>query len=63
VKSALEETIKILILLHSEFWGVTLLDGCVSMIAKKGLLTHKKSGLLFYHSMLISAIIAMSVEF
>ncbi len=57
----MEKTIEILILLHAGFGGIALLAGLVSMIAKKGRKVHKKSGLLFYYSMLISAITAMVV--
>ncbi len=59
----MEQTIKILIYIHAGFGGIALLAGLVSMMAKKGLKLHKKSGLVFYYSMLISAIIAMIVAF
>ena len=59
----MEQTINILIYIHAGFGGIALLAGLVSMIAKKGLELHKKSGLVFYYSMLISAIIAMIVAF
>ncbi len=59
----MEQTIKILIYIHAGFGGIALLAGLVSMIAKKGLELHKKSGLVFYYSMLISALIAMIVAF
>jgi len=59
----MEPTIKILIYIHAAFGGIALLAGLVSMIAKKGLEIHKKSGLVFYYSMLVSAVTAMVVSF
>ncbi len=59
----MEQTIKILIYIHAGFGGIALLAGLVSMVAKKGLELHKKSGLIFYYTMLISAITAMIVAF
>ncbi|WP_291867209.1 DUF2306 domain-containing protein [Maribacter sp.] len=59
----MEETIKILIYTHAVFGGIALLAGFVSMVAKKGLAIHKKSGIVFYYTMLISAITAMIVAF
>lgn len=59
----MERTISILIFIHAAFGGIALLAGLVSMIAQKGLAVHKKSGLIFYYSMLISSITAMVVAF
>lgn len=59
----LEKIAEILIYLHAGFGGIALLAGLLSMIAKKGLAIHKKSGLVFFHTMLISAITAMIVAF
>lgn len=57
----MEKTIQILIYGHATFGGIALLAGLVSMIAKKGLQLHKKSGLVFYYTMVISAITGMFV--
>ena len=59
----MEQTIKILIYTHAAFGGIALLAGLVSIIAKKGLAIHKKSGLVFFYTMLISAVTAMIVAF
>lgn len=57
----MEQAITILIYIHAAFGGIALLAGLVSMIAKKGQKLHKKSGLVFYYTMLISAITALVV--
>lgn len=57
----MEKTIQILIYIHAAFGGIALLAGFVSMIAKKGQIVHKKSGLFFFYAMMISGIIAMLV--
>lgn len=59
----MEQVIKVLIYIHAGFGGIALLAGLVAMVAKKGLTVHKKSGLAFYYTMLISAITAMLVAF
>ena len=55
------QTIQILIYIHAGFGGIALLAGLLSIIAKKGSKLHKKFGLLFYYTMLISAVTAMIV--
>jgi len=57
----MEQTIKILIYIHAGFGGIALLAGLIPLIAKKGLQLHRKSGLVFYYSMLMSAITAMVI--
>ena len=57
----MENTIQILIYIHAAFGGIALFAGFISMLAKKGNSIHKKSGLLFYYSMIISGAIAMFV--
>ena len=57
----MEETIQLLIYIHAFFGGIALLAGLVSMIATKGNAVHKKSGLWFFYSMVISGAIAMFV--
>jgi uncharacterized membrane protein len=59
----MEQTIKILIYIHAAFGGIALLAGLVSIIAKKGLAIHKKSGIVFFYPMLVSAVTAMIVAF
>ena len=57
----MEKTIQILIYIHAAFGGIALLAGSVSIIAKKGKNIHRKSGLVFFYSMMLSGIIAMIV--
>ena len=57
----MEKTIQILIYIHAAFGGFALLAGLVSIIAKKGKNIHRKSGLIFFYSMMLSGIIAMIV--
>ncbi|WP_025743339.1 hypothetical protein [Aquimarina pacifica] len=57
----MEKTIQILIYIHAAFGGISLLTGLISMIAKKGRSVHKKFGLFFFYSMMLSGIIAMIV--
>ncbi len=57
----MEKTIQILIYIHAAFGGIALLTGLISIIAKKGKPIHKKFGLIFFYSMMLSGIIAMIV--
>lgn len=44
----MEQTINLLIFIQVGFRGIALLAGFVSIIAKKGLELHKKSGPVFF---------------
>ena len=57
----MEKTIQIFIYIHAAFGGFALLAGLVSIIAQKGKNIHRKSGLIFFYSMMLSGIIAMIV--
>ena len=57
----MEKTIQILIYIHAAFGGIALLTGFISMVAKKGKKIHKKFGLFFFYSMMLSGIIAMVI--
>lgn len=59
----MENIIQILIYIHASFGGIALLTGLISIISKKGSSIHKKSGLIFFYSMLLSGLIAMVVSF
>lgn len=59
----MEPLIKIFIIIHATFGGIALVAGFIAMIAKKGLKTHKISGIVFYYTMLTSAITAMLISF
>ena len=58
----IEETTQILIYVHAAFGGIALLTGLVSILAKKGKKIHRKSGLIFFYSMLLSGITAMIIS-
>jgi uncharacterized membrane protein len=57
----MEKTIQILIYIHASFGGIALLAGLISIIAKKGNNIHRKFGLIFFYSMMLSGIIALIV--
>lgn len=57
----MEKTIQILIHIHAVLGGFALLAGLVSITTKKGKNIHRKSGLFFFYSMILSGIIAMIV--
>ncbi|MGO3182054.1 MAG: DUF2306 domain-containing protein [Aequorivita sp.] len=59
----MEQTIQALIYIHAGFGGIALLSGLISIIAKKGNAIHKKFGLIFFYSMIISGVTAMIVSF
>ena len=56
-----ESTIQILIYIHVISGAIALLSGAISLVVKKGGFLHRKSGLVFVFTMLISAIVSMSV--
>lgn len=58
----MENTIQILIYIHAVFGGIALFSGLISIIARKGNTIHKKSGLFFFYSMMLSGIIALLVS-
>lgn len=57
----MEKTIQILIVIHATFGGISLLSGFIAMMAKKGRKVHKKSGLIFFYSMILCGLSAMIV--
>lgn len=58
----MEQTIRYAILLHAALGGIALLCGLISILARKGGLVHKKSGLIFTWSMILTGSIAMIVS-
>lgn len=52
----LEKIIQILILIHLGFGGIALVSGLFALIVIKGSKIHKKSGIVFFYTMLASAI-------
>lgn len=57
----MENTAQILILIHAATGGVALLGGTLALMTKKGGRIHKRSGLVFFYSMLLSAFLALTV--
>ena len=57
----MEQTIKILIYLHAFFGGVGLISGLATIFARKGGISHKKTGRIFSWSMIISSLISLIV--
>ena len=56
-----EATIQTLILLHIVFGATALLSGSIALIVKKGGFVHRKSGLVFVVTMLVSAVLSMII--
>lgn len=48
--------------IHAPLGGIALLSGGVSLVSKKGSPLHKKSGKVFFYSMLLSAFSALVVS-
>ena len=57
----LETFVLSLIIIHANLGSIALLAGFLSLAVKKGEKLHKKSGLIFYYSMLASALTAMII--
>jgi len=57
-----ENIARILIFTHVGFGGIALISGAISIIAKKGNWLHKKSGKVFYYTLLKSALISLVVS-
>lgn len=57
----MNEIIPYLIFIHAAFGGVALISGGVALSSKKGGKWHKRSGKLFFISMLISAMLSLIV--
>lgn len=57
-----EQLIQIFIYFHALFGGIALLSGFLSLASKKGKSIHKKSGKLFYYTMLLSALTALIIS-
>jgi uncharacterized membrane protein len=57
----MEKFIQNLIYFHAALGGIALLAGTIALIAKKGSMLHKKTGLVFYYAMIFSATTAMFI--
>lgn len=51
-----------LIIVHAGLGGLALLSGLIALVTKKGSRIHKKSGITFFFSMLISALVSLIVS-
>lgn len=58
----MEKTIPILIIIHAACGGIALCAGLISMVAQKGKIVHRKSGLVFFYSMVLCGISALIVS-
>jgi uncharacterized membrane protein len=58
----LERIAKIIIYIHAGFGGIALLTGGIALMVKKGGKVHKKSGKVFFISMLSSAVFALLIS-
>ena len=58
----LEKLIQLFIYIHAGFGGIALLTGGIALGTKKGSSVHKKTGLIFYYSMLISALFSFVIS-
>ena len=58
----LQDIIVIGIIIHACFGGLALLAGSISIISKKGGVTHKKAGKIFYYGMLLSGCAALIIS-
>ena len=57
----MENTAQILIYIHAATGGIALLGGTLALMTKKGGRIHRRSGLVFFYSMLLSALLALIV--
>ena len=57
----MEAAIQVLIYIHAAFGSIALLTGLVAVIARKGKTIHKKFGLVFYYTMILSGTSAMLI--
>lgn len=56
------DIVQILIYIHAFLGGIALISGSAAIFSKKGNKTHRKSGLIFYYSMLFSSITALLIS-
>lgn len=58
----INELSRILIIIHAGFGGIALIAGLISLIAKKGNRSHKKSGKVFYYTLMISVTMSLVIS-
>lgn len=57
----MESVIKIFICIHAFFGGIGLIAGMASVLLKKGIALHKKSGKIFSASIIINSVIVLPI--
>lgn len=57
----IERVIQFLVYFHAVLGGVALVAGGIALIVPKGMLWHRRSGIVFFYTMLSSAILAMVI--
>ena len=57
----IEQIARILIFIHAGFGGIALISGAISLLTKKGNNLHKKSGKVFFYTMLISVLMSLII--
>ncbi len=58
----LEKLVQLFIYTHATFGGIALLTGGITLSVKKGQNVHKKSGIVFFYTMFISALMAFIIS-
>lgn len=58
----LETGIQLTIYIHAFLGGIAFLAGTIALIVTKGSTVHKKAGLVFYYSLLISVLISLVIS-
>lgn len=57
-----EKLIQLLIIGHIAFGSIALFTGGIALLVKKGGVLHKRSGKVFYYSMLMSALLSLIIS-
>ena len=57
----IEQIARALIFIHAGFGGIALVSGGISLLTKKGNSLHKKSGKVFFYTMLISVLMSLVI--
>jgi uncharacterized membrane protein len=57
-----ENIVRLLIYVHAALGGIALLSGSVALATPKGNRLHKKTGIIFYYTMLSAALLALFIS-
>ena len=58
----IEQLARVLLFIHAGFGGIALVSGAISLVTKKGNPLHKKSGKVFYYTLLISVLMSLVIS-